>query len=82
MLFAPSQINDWILANKLSLNVEQVKYVLFHIVSDQLPSLQLNGNIIEKENSFKFLDVTLDEDLTWKKHMQFIENKVSKMVVF
>ena len=64
MLFAPSQINDLILANKLSLNVEQVKYVLLHIVSDQLPSLQLNGNITEKENSFKFLDVTLDKHLT------------------
>ena len=65
MLFAPSQINDLILANKLSLNVEQVKYVLLHIVSDQLPSLQLNGNIIEKENSFKFLDVTLNLEKTY-----------------
>ena len=45
-----------------------------------MPSLQLNDNIIERENSLKFLGVILDEHLTWKKHVQFIENKVSKNV--
>ena len=55
--------------------------MLFHRLTDQeniplkLPSLQLNGNIIGRENSLKFLDVILDEHLTWKKHIQLIENK-------
>ena len=58
--------------------------MLFHKLTDQknislkLPSLQLNGNIIERENSLKFLGVVLDEHGTWKKHVQLIENKVSK----
>ena len=30
-----SQINDWFLANKLSLNVEKTKYMLFHKCIDQ-----------------------------------------------
>ena len=73
-----NQINDWFLANKLSLNVEKNIYMLFHKITDQdniplkLSSLQLNGNIIERENSLKFLGVILDEHLTWKKHMQLI----------
>ena len=81
-----SQINDWFLANKLSLNVEKTKYMLFHKCLEKeniplkLPLLQLNSNIIERENSLKFLDVILDESLTWKKHIQLIENKVSKNV--
>ena len=81
-----SQINDWFLANKLSLNVDKAKYMLFHKCIDQeniplkLPLLQLNSKIIERENSLKFLGVVLDEDLTWKKHIQLIENKVSKNV--
>ena len=81
-----SQINDWFLANKLSLNVEKTKYMLFHKCTDQeniplkLPLLQLNSSIIERENSLKFLGVILDEHLTWKKHIQLIENKVSKNV--
>ena len=81
-----SQINDWFLANKLSLNVEKTKYMFFHKRIEQenivlkLPLLQLNSHIIEKENSLKFLGVILDEHLNWKKHIQLIENKVSKNV--
>ena len=81
-----SQINDWFLANKLSLNVGKTKYMLFHKFKDQenipskLSSLQLKGNIIERENSLKFFGVILDEHLTCKKHIQLIEDKVSKNV--
>ena len=47
--------------------------MLFRKLADQenipsrLPPSQLNGNIIERENSLKFLGVILDEHLTWKK---------------
>ena len=81
-----SQINDWFLANKLSLNVKKTKYMFFHKCIEQenillkLPLLQLNSNTTERENSLKFLGVILDEHLTWKKHIQLIENKVSKNV--
>ena len=67
------QISDWFLANKLSLNVEKTKYMLFYKRTDQenihskLPPLQLSGNIIKRENSLKFLGVILDECLIWKK---------------
>ena len=60
--------------------------MLFHKLTDQenipliLASLQLNDNIIERENSLKFLGVIIDEHLTWEKHIQLIENKVSKNV--
>ena len=54
-----SQINDWFLANKLSLNVEKAKYMLFHKCIEQeniplkLPSSLLNSNIIERDNLLK-----------------------------
>ena len=60
--------------------------MLFHKGIDQeniplkLPLLQLNSNIIERENSLKFLCVILDGHLTWKKYIQLIENEVSKNV--
>ena len=62
--------------------------MLFHKFTDQdntpltLPSFQLNGNIIEREISLKFLGVILDEHLTWRKHIQLIENKVSEILLF
>ena len=46
----------------------------------KLSLLQLNSNITERENSLQFLGVILDEHLTWQKHIQLIENKVSKNV--
>ena len=60
--------------------------MLFHELIDQeniplkMPSLQMNGDIDEIENSLKFLGVILDELLIWKKYMQLIEKKVSKNV--
>ena len=60
--------------------------MLFHKCTDQeniplkLPLLQLNSNIIERGHSLKFLGAIFDEHLTWKKHIQLIENKVSKNV--
>ena len=55
--------------------------MLFDKLTDQeniplkLPSLQLNGNISERDNSLKFLGVILDKHLTWKTYEQLIENK-------
>ena len=60
--------------------------MLFHELIDQenillkMPSLQMNGNIDEIENSLNFLDVILDELLIWKKYIQLMEKKVSKNV--
>ena len=83
-----NQINDCFLANKLSLNVEKTTYILFHKLTDQdniplkLPSLQLNGNIIEREYSLKFLGVIFHEHLTWEKHIQLIETRSQKIMAF
>ena len=57
--------------------------MLFHKPTGQenIPlKLQLNGNVAERGNSFRFLGVILDEHLTWKIYIQLIANKVSKNV--
>ena len=80
-----SQINDWFLANKLSLNVQK-KYMLFHKLTNQeniplkLSSLQLNGNIIERENPLKFLGVIFV--ITWENIHNLLIIRSSKMLVF
>ena len=82
-----NQNNDWFLANKLFLNVAKTKCMIFDKLTDQdniplkMLSLQLNGNIIERKKSLKFLGVIRDEHLTWKKYIQLIEKKkISKNV--
>ena len=75
-------VNEWFLANKLLLN-EKKQYVLFHKVSicdslpSQLPTMTFNNIEIERENSIKFLGVVIDENLTWKNHIEVVENKIS-----
>ena len=77
--------NEWFLANKLSLNAKK-KYVLFHKVSmwdslpSQLPTMTFNNIKIKRENSIKFLGVIFDENLTWKNHIEAVENKTSKNI--
>ena len=79
-------VSEWFLANKLSLNAKKTKYVLFHKVSmcdsllSQLPTMTFNNIEIKRENSIKFLGVIIDENLTWKNHIEVVENKISKNI--
>ena len=46
----------------------------------QLPSMTFNNIEIKRENPIKFLGVIIDENLTWKNHIEVIENKISKNI--
>ena len=76
-------VNELFLANKLSLNAKKTKYVLFHEVSmcdslpSHLPTMTFNNIEIKRENSIKFLGVIIDENLTWKNHIEVVENRIS-----
>ena len=79
-------VTGWFLANKLSLNAKRTKYVLFYKVTMwdflplQLPAMILNNVKIKRENSVKFLSVIIDENLTWKDHIEVVENKIAKNI--
>ena len=50
-----NQINDWFVANKISLNIGKTKYMLFHKLTDQennplkLPLLQLMVTLLKEK---------------------------------
>ena len=81
-----SKSSQWLIANKLSLNVRKTKYSFFHKTSKKdgiplkLPRLQINNYNIERISSIKFLGVLLDENLSWKDHIKYTENKISKTI--
>ena len=73
----------WLAVNKLSLNVNKTKFMLFqsswkkkHITT---PELNINGINIERVSTFNFLGVHFDENLSWKPHCDYIANKISKV---
>ena len=81
-----NKLNNWFKSNKLSLNTGKTKYTFFHKLnlSDniplQLPELKIHNTIIKRERATKFLGIIIDENLTWKNHIELIESKVAKNI--
>jgi len=81
-----SKVNEWIASNKLSLNVDKTKFMLFHKPSKgdnlslKLPDLFMNKKVIKREATVNFLGVIIDENISWKFHIKSIENKISKNI--
>ena len=43
-----------------------------------LSNLTISNHVIERQKFIKFLGVLLDENLNWKKHIKYRENKRAK----
>ena len=47
-------------------------------IENLIPQLKLNEQVIERVSEFNFLGLTIDQHLTWHKHVQKISNKISR----
>ena len=77
------EIVSWLNANRLSLNIRKTKSILFNPTKDKKTiniSLKILDEKIEQVEEIKFLGVILDENLTWKKHIQYINRKIAKNI--
>ena len=77
------KISDWLAVNKLSLNVEKTKFMVFHnyqrvIVNEDIPDLMINDKKIERVSCFNFLGLTINEFMNWSSHSAKIANKISR----
>ena len=78
-------IKVWLASNKLSLNTQKTKYMIFHSVNypnNRLPDLALHiDNVpIEKVAYFDFLGLRVSDTLKWQDHTNKITNKISKSI--
>ena len=75
------KITDWLSANKLSLNVNKTKCMIFH--SDKktvlYPKLFIDNIEIERVDYFNFLGLQLHHTLKWNKQLSCISLKISKI---
>ena len=74
-----SKLSLWFKANKLSLNAVKTNFMIFGCkrITTEL-KLTIDGNILERTASTKFLGVYLDEKLNWNCHTYYISSKLSK----
>lgn len=75
-------ISKWLQSNELLLNSSKSKYMLYFKPPKKIPQLniQMNDETIEQVNSFNFLGIHLDQNVTWKVHTTSISTKISRVV--
>ena len=73
-------IDNWLVANKLSLNANKAKCVYFKTANSKTPPSDLNlviRNIpIERVSSVRVLGTIIHENLSWKEHMLALKSKL------
>ena len=76
------KIMEWLKSNKLHTNVNKTVAMLFHTwqkrVNIDENSIVIDGNIIHFTTNTKFLGINIDNNLTWKAHINHITTKISK----
>jgi len=76
-----SKVYDWLIANKISVNTEKTKFIIFSYKNTPIISPIFLGNSqITETSSMKFLGVTLDKHITFKYHVDNIAKKLSRSV--
>ena len=74
------------LMSGLSLNAGKTKYLFFHkqSVLDSIPlrltTITFNSIEIKSASFIKFLGVIIDENITWNKHIDLVESKISQNI--
>ena len=75
------KVIEWLTINKLSLNKNKSKHMIFHMPKKEVQhlTLKIDGVNIEKVEELHFLGLTMDTNLKWKKHTDKISIKCSKI---
>ena len=65
-------VNQWLCASKLSLNIDKSNFVIFRPPQKKIEytvKLQINNKIIEEKKCIKCLGIFIDCHLNWKEHV-------------
>ena len=74
------KLNIWFQLNKLTLNVDKTKCMLFHKRRAVTPiNISMNNMHIDIVPHFNYLGIILDENLSWKVHVAMVTGKLSKI---
>ena len=73
------KVNNWLVSNKLSLNVGKSCFLNFSLVPPIIDiKIKIANKIIEQKKVTKYLGVLIDDKLLWKDHIQSINMKIRK----
>ena len=76
-----AKIDEWLKINKLSFNFKNKIYGLKKTSTTNLKlTLTIDQIVIDRVDNFNFLGLTLDSQMTWKKHTDNISNKCLRVI--
>ena len=82
-------VNEWLKANKLSLNIKKSNFVIFRPRQKNMPFIPRIRILDHVTNSYanlemkdyvKYLGLMIDSNLSWKYHIESICHKISKSI--
>ena len=75
------KVNTWLELNKLSLNAQKTKFMIFHRHQKQIKDFNvcIDNTLIERVESFNYLGIMLNEALSWKSHIEMVGKKIQKL---
>ena len=74
------KISAWLKINKLSLNIDKTHFMLFKGKRKIRKGIEIkiDNRMINQVSETKFLGIYIDENLSWKSHIQNITKKVAR----
>ena len=79
------RMDDWFKTQELDINYSKTNFMIFHKSNDNSINdinlvLSCNGKLITRVYEFKYLGIFLDCHLSFKKHYEYVSNKVSSAI--
>ena len=78
------KLSHWFSSNKLAFNVSKTKYMIISnrpaTFQNDVQSINICGQALSEVTEASFLGILIDNKMTWKPHIQFVCNKVSKCI--
>ena len=78
-----SKFSQWLITNRLSLNLDLKKFILFKPRQKKVSAkfrVLINNRKIEQVEETVFLGIILDEHLSWRSHVAHVANKISESI--
>ena len=73
-------LNQWLIANKISLNATKTELIYFRDKRTVIPKtkIKLNGITLEETTHVKYVGIIFDEHLTFQKHIKLLNARLKR----
>lgn len=75
-------VDEWMKANKLSLNYTKTKYMIVRSCKASITGnfeIKISETVLERTDHIKYLGIFFDENLSWKFHVKNLSTKIASI---